>query len=73
MASLEPLIAQRGRVKAAEAALQRARDEQRRLMLAAKKDRYRNTELASAMGLSRERVGIILKQTNKENHVRRRR
>lgn len=65
---LEALVVQRQAVRIAEAALEHERDEQLRLMLAAKEDRYRNVDLARAMALSRERVGLILKkyETTKE-------
>jgi hypothetical protein len=58
---LEKLIEQRERVRNAEVTLGLERAQQLRLMREAKAERYRNVELAKAMGLSRERVSTILK------------
>jgi DNA-binding CsgD family transcriptional regulator len=64
--SIERLIAQRKRVLAAEKRLKEAREEQVRRMVAAADDRYRNSEIARAIGISRERVGKLLKEARGE-------
>jgi hypothetical protein len=62
---LEKLIAQREKVQTLEKVLHKERVFQRQLMLACKRDRHSNGELAKAMDLSRERVSVILKGTGK--------
>jgi DNA-directed RNA polymerase sigma subunit (sigma70/sigma32) len=66
MTVLESLTEQRQRVLDCEHQLRLARQQQLRLIRAARRDRYKNAEIGKALGLSRERVRAILELADAE-------